>query len=87
MIKVPKAPLKAPLRRSPEQVSLVVICVTLLASEAAIGGVFLHMKGFAGGAGLTFLSLNTAISGLIGFLGGRISAPPQISIPEIPKLP
>ena len=64
---------------------LVVLCVTVLASEAAIGGVFLHLKGFSGGAGLTFLSLNTAISGLIGFIGGRVSVPPVL--PEIPKLP
>lgn len=80
-----KPPSKAPLIASASQVSLVVLCVTVLATEAAVGGVLLHLNGFAQGAGLTFLSLNTAISGLIGFLGGRITTPPQI-IPEIPKL-
>ncbi len=85
MLKIPQPPVKAPLTTSPSQVSLVVLCVTLLATEAAVGGIFLHIKGFPQGAGLTFLSLNTAISGLIGFLGGRVTATPQI-IPEIPKL-
>ncbi len=69
-------------------VTLVVLCVTLLGTEAAVGGIVLHMKGYQGGAGLTLITLNTAISGLIGFLGGRGSAPqPITTLPELPKIP
>ena len=69
---------------SPTSVNLVVLCVTFLATEAAVGGVILHLKGFAGGSGLTFLSLNTAISGLIGFVGGRASSRPAVELPAMP---
>lgn len=69
----------------PSHVTLTVICVTILATEAAVGGLWLHSHGYPGGAGLTLIILNTAISGLIGFLGGRGSA--QTMLPEVPKLP
>ncbi len=69
----------------PSHVTLVVICVTLLATEAAAGGLWLSSQGFQGGAGLTLIILNTAISGLIGFLGGRGTVPPP-QIIEPPKL-
>ena len=68
------------------QVRLVVGCVTFLASEAAVAGVWLHMKGFAGGAGLTLIILSNTISGLIGFLGGRGSVPHYDS-PTLPEVP
>lgn len=38
--------------------------------SAASGGCWLLWKGFAGGGELV-ITLNTAISGLVGFLGGR----------------
>lgn len=53
---------------------LVVICVTFLATIASTTGAFLLWKGFAGGGELV-VTLNTAISGLIGFLGGRAASP------------
>ncbi len=65
--------------------TLVVVCVTMLGTEAAIMGGFLLWKGFTGGSELV-LALNSAISGLIGFLGGRAVAstqqqtPPDITI-------
>ena len=57
---------------------LIVICVTFLASEAALIGGWLLWRGFAGG-GEMIITLNTAIAGLLGYLGGRISAslPPK----------
>jgi len=64
---------------------LVVVCVTLLGTQAAIMGGFLLWKGFTGGSELV-LALNSAITGLIGFLGGRATAganplpPPDITI-------
>lgn len=60
---------------------LVVLAVTFLASQAAIMGGFLLWKGFAGGGELV-VTLNTAISGLIGFLGGRAAAAPP-AVPDI----
>lgn len=42
---------------------------------ATVGGCWLLWKGFAGGGELV-MTLNTAISGLIGFLGGRNTAAP-----------
>jgi hypothetical protein len=74
------------------QARLVIYCVTLLATEAAIGGVWLHAHGFQGGAGLTLIVLSNSISGLIGFLGGRTASPPatstaQLQVPEIPLPP
>lgn len=68
------------------QARLVICCVTLLATEAAVGGVWLHAHGFQGGAGLTLIVLSNSISGLIGFLGGRGSAA-QLQIPnDTPKI-
>ncbi len=60
---------------------MVVICVTILASQAAITGAFLLWKGYAGGGELV-VTLNTAISGLIGFLGGRATTP--VNQPDAP---
>ncbi len=75
---------------------MVVICVTILASQAALTGAFLLWKGFAGGGELV-VTLNTAISGLIGFLGGRATAPvkaadlsiepPNQPVPVVPVPP
>lgn len=53
----------------------IVGCVTVLASLAALEGGWLLWKGFAGGGELV-ITLNTAISGLVGFLGGRRSSTP-----------
>lgn len=61
---------------------LVVICVTFLATIASTTGAFLLWKGFAGGGELV-VTLNTAISGLIGFLGGRATASPPLTPPDI----
>ena len=60
----------------PSHTKIVVLCVTFLASLAAVTGAFLLWKGFAGGGELV-ITLNTAISGLIGFLGGRAMPPPS----------
>ncbi len=60
----------APTQRT--HTALVVICITFLAFTATVEGSYLLWKGFAGGGELV-MTLNTAISGLIGFLGGRIS--------------
>ncbi len=68
-------------RVTSSHVTLVVLCVTILATEAACGGTILHLYGYQSGAGLVFLTLNTAISGLIGFLGGRGSM--QMEIPTM----
>lgn len=54
-------------------IALVVICITILASMSAAGGMWLTWKGFQGGTEL-IVTLNTGISGLIGFLGGRGSS-------------
>lgn len=64
---------------------LIVICVTWLGSLAALGGAWLLWKGFTGGSELV-LALNSAISGLIGFLGGRaMTTPtPDISVTSTP---
>lgn len=77
------------IKPSPSHITLVVVCVTIMATEAAIGGIVLHIKGYQTGAGLTFLTLNTAISGLIGFLGGRATVPAQsqATVPIIPPFP
>jgi hypothetical protein len=66
-------------------IPLVVVCVTCLASLSAIIGGWLLWKGFAGG-GEMIITLNTAISGLIGFLGGRssTSGAPKLSIDAAP---
>lgn len=53
----------------------IVGCITMLAASAAFGGMWLLWKGFAGGGELV-VTLNTAISGLVGFLGGRGTRPP-----------
>lgn len=63
---------------------LVVCCITFLAFTATVTGSYLLWKGFAGGGELV-MTLNTAISGLIGFLGGRVSNPPDKPLEE-PKL-
>lgn len=59
--------------------SLIVICVTWLGSLAGIGGAWLLWKGFTGGSELV-LAMSSAISGLIGFLGGRAMVPPAPDI-------
>lgn len=48
----------------------IVGCITALGALAAITGAWLLWKGFAGGGELV-VTLNSAISGLVGFLGGR----------------
>ncbi len=53
-----------------DHTKFIVGCVTLLGMSAAAGGCWLLWKGFAGGGELV-ITLNTAISGLVGFLGGR----------------
>jgi hypothetical protein len=70
-------------------ITLIVICVTLLASEAAAGGIYLSMRGLPGGPGLVLIVLNSAITGLLGVMAGRASVtpqPPMSSLPELPKL-
>ncbi len=62
--------------QTPSHTRMVVICVTILASQAALTGAFLLWKGYQGGGELV-VTLNTAISGLIGFLGGRATVPPK----------
>jgi hypothetical protein len=66
---------------------LIIICVTFLATEAAFIGGWLLWKGFAGG-GEMIITLNTAIAGLLGFLGGRSSAHafPKVSIDATPTV-
>jgi hypothetical protein len=66
------------------QARLVICCVTFLATQATVAGVWLHAHGFPGGAGLTLIILNTAISGLIGFLGGRMMPPVKDILLETP---
>lgn len=66
----------------PSHTKFVVVCVTVLASQAALTGAFLLWKGFAGGGELV-ITLNTAISGLIGFLGGKGTTQPPTTPPDI----
>lgn len=48
----------------------IVTWIGILGLAAAIAGTWLLWKGFAGGGELV-VTLNSAISGLVGFLGGR----------------
>ena len=64
--------------------ALVVVCVTILATIASVIGGWLLWKGFSGG-GEMIITLNTAISGLIGFLGGRVTNTPSTPSSEQPQ--
>lgn len=74
-------------QQSKSHTAMIVLCVTWLGSLAALGGAWLLWKGFTGGSELV-LALNSAISGLIGFLGGRAmtsnATQPDITISSQP---
>lgn len=52
----------------------IVAWIGVLGLSAAVAGTWLLWKGFAGGGELV-VTLNSAISGLVGFLGGRALNP------------
>ncbi len=58
------------MNQPPNHTPLIVVCVTVMGMTAALAGSWLLWKGFAGGGELV-VTLNSAISGLVGFLGGR----------------
>lgn len=62
----------------------VVVCITLLGMSSAVGGMWLLWKGFTGGGELV-VTLNTAIAGLVGFLGRSNRAAPADQISTEPQ--